>query len=119
MNWIFVATFSILKSGTNRRLWDRTLSEILQDLQLRFGPQQQPAANIGRVVPAFMDFDDADSSDVETFGRQVLMSNLPPYQDNSTISVRFGLWYAHALHHTKNLWFIDTSFHTSSSFFRS
>jgi len=54
------------------------LSEILQDLQLRFGPQQQLAANIGRVVPAFMDFDDADSSDVETFGRQVLMSNLSP-----------------------------------------
>ena len=26
MNWDFVATFSILKSGTNRRLWDRTLT---------------------------------------------------------------------------------------------
>jgi len=25
MNWDFVAIFSILKSGTNRRLWDRTV----------------------------------------------------------------------------------------------
>jgi len=27
MNWDFVAIFSILKSGTNRRLWDRTVSK--------------------------------------------------------------------------------------------
>jgi len=26
MNWDFVATFSILKSGTNRRLWDHTVT---------------------------------------------------------------------------------------------
>jgi len=29
MNWDFVATFSILKSGTNRRLWDRTVTNDL------------------------------------------------------------------------------------------
>jgi len=30
MNWDFVAIFSILKSGTNRRLWDRTVTGAVQ-----------------------------------------------------------------------------------------
>jgi len=36
------------------------LDEILQDLQLHFGPKQQLAANFCRAVPAFMHFDDPD-----------------------------------------------------------
>jgi len=31
MNWDFVAIFSILKSGTNRRLWDRTVTDRMTD----------------------------------------------------------------------------------------
>lgn len=37
------------------------LDEIMQDLQLRFGPKQQLAANFSRAIPSFMHFDDQDS----------------------------------------------------------